>query len=92
MTIDDYLSEQKTIYTITDEDGDKSSITVEKWVGDLLQALLPDVHAWIQAKYNYVSEKAPHLTRRQKGDAVRELARREAESSPDYTPLVNLLV
>lgn len=91
MTADDYLSDEKTIYTITDEEGERSTITVEKWVGDLLQTDLPDVHAWIQATYDRVSVKLPHLSRRQKGDAVRQVARKEAEKSKQYVPLLNFL-
>lgn len=91
MTADDYLSDEKTIYSITDESGDRSSITVEKWVGDLLQADLRDVHAWIQATYERVSEKLPHLSRRQRGDAVRQVACKEAEKCLLYVPLVDFL-
>jgi hypothetical protein len=84
MTLEDFLSEEKTIYTITDEHNQRSSITINKWAADLLQETFPDVHAWIQGKYNLVNTKRPDLTRRQKGDIVRRLAEREAERSPNY--------
>jgi hypothetical protein len=87
----DYFSDEKTTYSITDEHGDSSSITVDKWIADLLQDQLPDVHEWIQAKYNLACEKYPKLSRRERGNAVRERARREAEKSPHFVPLSNLL-
>ena len=91
MEIEDLFNNEKTIYTITDEHDDKSSITLDKWAADLLQEMLPDVHAWVQVKYNLVCEKKPHLSRREKGDVVRALARREAESSPNYKSLADFL-
>lgn len=91
MKADDYFSDEKTTYTITDEHGDKSSITVDKWIADLLQDMLGDVHAWIQGKYNVACAKLPHLSRREKGNAVRERARVEAEKNPAYMPLRDFL-
>ena len=91
MNIDDYLSEEKTIYSFTDESGSGSTITVEKWVGDLLQASLPDVHAWIQGQYDKVLDRLPLISRRQRGDVLRELAKCEAAKNPDYIPLTNFL-
>ena len=70
---------------------EKSSITIDKWVADLLQKMLPDVHLWVQQKYNMVCEKRPQLTRREKGNVVRELARNEAEKSQDYKSLIDFL-
>lgn len=86
-----YFSDEKTTYSMTDEHGDASSITVEKWIADLLQDQLVDVHAWIQEKYNLACIKYPNLSRREKGNAVRERARKEAEKSPRFTPRVELL-
>ena len=91
MEIEALFDDKKTTYTITDEQGDKSSITIEKWAADLLQEMLPDVHVWIQTKYDLVCAKKPHLTRREKGNVIRALARNEAEKSPHYKSLVNLL-
>lgn len=91
MNIDDYLNEEKTIYSFTDESGARSTITVEKWVGDLLQASLPDVHAWIQNQYDRVFKKHPLITRRQRGDVLRELAKCEAAKNPNYVPLTVFL-
>jgi hypothetical protein len=91
MTADDYFSEEKTIYSIIDEHGAKSTITVEKWVADLLQENLPDVHAWIQEMYDLACTKLPHLGRKEKGNAVRERARREAEKCPNCIPLADFL-
>lgn len=86
MEFSDYLNDLKTNYTITDEHNTKSTITLDKWVADLLQETLPDVHIWIQEKYNLICEKKPSLSRREKGNLIRELARKEAESSPSYRP------
>lgn len=86
----DLFDERKTIYTITDQHGDKSSITIDKWAADILQDLLPNVHHWVQEKYSLVCQKKPELTRREKGDVVRALARREAEKSPRYPQLMDL--
>ena len=83
------FEEGKTAYSLFDEHGDKSTITVEKWAADLLQEMLPDVHEWVQEKYNLVCEKKPHLSRRKKGDVVRMLAYRKAEKSPRYAEFVS---
>ena len=80
----DYFSDEKTAYSITDEHGDQSSITVDKWIADLLQDQLADVHSWIQKIYFSACDKYPTLSRREKGNAVRERARREAEKHPNY--------
>jgi len=46
---------QKTTYTINDEHGERSSITIDKWAADLLQEMMQDkVHTWVQAKYDLV--------------------------------------
>ena len=91
MKFEDYLSDEKTIYTITDDHDERSTITVEKWVGDLLQANDPDVHAWIQAKYEHVLRRLPELSRRERGNVVRELARREAEKCEGFIPIADFL-
>lgn len=91
MEIEDLFDEKKTTYTITDEHSEKSTITIDKWAADLLQDSLPDVHGWIQSKYDLVCSKRPQLTRREKGNVVRELARKEAEKSPNYKSLYDFL-
>lgn len=91
MEIANLFDDKKTIYTITDEHGEKSSITIDKWAADLLQEILPDVHSWVQQKYIIVCDKKPQLTRREKGNVVRALARREAEKSPNYKSLIDFL-
>lgn len=74
----------KTNYEIRDERDDKTTITLPKWDADVLQIVLPDVHAWVQNMYDRVAEKWPLLTRRAKGDRVRLLASREAEKHPEH--------
>lgn len=90
MEFEALFNEKKTIYTIADEHKEKSSITLDKWAADLLQEMLPDVHAWVQEKYILVCEKKPHLSRREKGNVLRALACREAEKSPNYPKLLDL--
>lgn len=87
----DYFSDEKTTYSISNEDDEQSSITVDKWIADLLQDQLSDVHEWIQEKYDLACEKYPHLSRRERGNAVRERARREAQKNPHFIPPANLL-
>ena len=82
----------KTIYTIRDENGEKTTITLEKLVADVLQIDLHDVHAWVQSTYNKVANERPKLGRRQKGNIVRELAIRMAEKSQHYKGLLNGLL
>ena len=72
------MDDNRTLYTIADEHGEDTTITLEKFVADILQEYLPDVHVWVQATYNKVAEKRPTLGRRQKGDIVRALSIREA--------------
>jgi hypothetical protein len=78
------MFEQRTIYKIIDEHGAASSITLEKFVADILQKHLPDVHAWIQQEYDKVARKRPGISRIKQGDLVRLLAQREAEKYPGY--------
>lgn len=83
------MSDDKTIYTIQDEHGEPSSITLEKLVADVLQESLPDVHDWVQRTYDRVARKKPELGRRQKGDLVRLLTMREAEKSPRFKEMID---
>ncbi|OIQ82048.1 hypothetical protein GALL_361660 [mine drainage metagenome] len=91
MQIDDLFDDKKTIYTIIDENDERSSITIDKWVADLLQEMLPDVHEWIKEKYDIICIKKPQLSRREKGNLIRELARREAVKSKNYKSLIDFL-
>ncbi len=68
----------RTTYSIIDESGERSTITLDKFVADILQKYLPDVHKWVQTTYTRVAEKKPELGRREKGDFVRALSVREA--------------
>lgn len=70
--------DSRTLYTIIDEVGQNSTITLDKFVADILQENLSDVHAWVQSTYNTVAKRKPHLGRWQKGDLVRALSIREA--------------
>ncbi len=70
--------EGKTTYQITNEDGDKTTITLEKWVADILQIEFEDVHHKIQAAYDSVLQSKSHLGRRQRGDYIRLMAENTA--------------
>lgn len=81
----------KTIYSIIDENGEKSSITLEKWVSDYLVELVPDVHLFVQEIYNKVVQKKPELPRRIKGNYVRMAATKKATEHPQYKEFISLL-
>ena len=68
----------KTNYQILNEDAEKTTITLDKWVADVLQLELEDVHARIQAVYNKVCAAHPELSRREHGNLIRKLAEDEA--------------
>ena len=82
MDSDEQLDKDKTLYTMTNEDGSPSKITLDKLASDILQEMIPDVHKWLQEKYDIVCMKKPHLSRRAKGDLVRALAYAEMVKSP----------
>ncbi|MBK6630055.1 MAG: hypothetical protein IPG33_02890 [Betaproteobacteria bacterium] len=48
------MSEDRTLYTIIDEVGVRTTITLDKWVADALQGWMQDVHLWVQETYNRV--------------------------------------
>lgn len=83
---------KRTNYSIIDEHGHKSTITINKMIADVLQESLPDVHSRIQADYNYIAERRPELGRIQKSDLVRLLAQREAEKHPAYHRMIEELL
>ena len=85
------MSEDRTIYTVVDETGTKTTITLDKWVADILQEHFPDVHAWVQDTYDRVATKKPHLGRRQKGDVVRVLSINEVLKTPAGIALMSEL-
>ena len=79
----------KTIFTFNDEKGDKSTLTLDKYVADALPKHVGgDVHAWIQIQYDgiiagkecfarYISvfkKRGKELSRRTIGDIIRTVA------------------
>jgi len=71
--------EGKTNYQILNEEGEKTTISLEKWVADILQIeLIDEVHERIQALYNRICENHPDLGRKAKGNMIREAAVRKA--------------
>ena len=79
----------RTLYTITNEDDERTTITLDKLTADVLQQLFPDVHAWVQETYKRVTLRKPRLSRRERGDLVRALANREAHRSPLYKAMID---
>jgi len=64
---------QTTIYTIHHDSDEKTTITVSKWVADILQVLFSDVHRHIQDLYDDVTKKFPDLSRLARGEWVRRI-------------------
>ncbi|WP_148654574.1 hypothetical protein [Paraburkholderia caribensis] len=85
------FEDEKTNYSIVDEEGSRSTLTLDKWAADILQVELQDVHEWLQQKFDLVTAKFPNETRRKRGDYVRALAYREAEKSPHMADILKNL-
>lgn len=72
--------EGKTNYQIINENNEKTTITLEKWVADVLQTELADVHERIQSAYNRVCLQQPNLTRRERGSLIRQMSKNTARA------------
>ncbi|MFL9998906.1 hypothetical protein PQR34_46765 [Paraburkholderia sediminicola] len=84
--------DDRTLYTVINENGERTTITLEKLVADALQASISDVHEWVQRAFDRVTEKKPELSRRERGDLVRLLAQKEAEKHPAYRRMIEDLL
>lgn len=73
-----YIQADKTLFTFVDDAGDKSTLTLDKFVADGLQSIVGDVHAWIQKQYDERSAAARQskekISRRAIGDEIRSIA------------------
>ena len=73
---------ERTVISIVDESNENSTISLDKWTSDVLHEHLGDVHAWIQKVYNAVCEqnieRGLKLSRRERGNAVRQYANQKA--------------
>ncbi|MES9902797.1 MAG: hypothetical protein ABW168_08950 [Sedimenticola sp.] len=69
-----YLTDQKTIYTIMNEYGEKTTISINKDIADFLHEKFTDVHKFIQETYNRVVKNHPKWKRLTQGDEVRRIA------------------
>lgn len=73
-----YIQADKTLFTFVDEAGDKSTLTLDKFVADGLQGIVEDVHAWIQKQYDEiiaaVRQGKEKISRRAIGDEIRSIA------------------
>lgn len=78
------MIDDKTIYTLLNEDGDKTTIRLDKLTADVLQLSLSDVHTWIQGVFEDVGTEYPDIGRRKKGDIVRAIAAKKAQKSHHY--------
>jgi hypothetical protein len=85
------FGDDRTLYTIKDEFGERTTITIDKWAADFLQDILEDVHSWIQVKYTLICNKRSQLSRREKGNLLREVANHKAREHPDYVSFADLL-
>ena len=83
------MIESRTIYSIKDEVGERTTITLDKLIADVLQASLSDVHSWIQRTYASVAKSYPEISRRKKGDIVRVLSVKEAQKFPLCKELID---
>lgn len=70
----------KTNYQIINEEGTPTTITLEKWVADILQIALPNVHEKIQSAYDKLLREKPELSRREKGNYIRIMAENTANA------------
>lgn len=73
----------KTLYGIIDEFDEKTTISLDKWVADILQLRLPDVHSKIQDAYIKSLETHPDLSRRERGNLIRKSAEFTANQYQD---------
>jgi hypothetical protein len=92
MTVDSNPFEDRTLYTIVGADGERTTITIDKLTADVLQAVLPDVHAWVQSTFDRVATRRPHATRREQGNLVRALANAEAQRHPQFKAQIDGLL
>jgi len=83
------LPRKKTLFTFTDKSGEKSNLTLDKWIADALSRMLDNVHAWIQAEYDRraIGGKSGELSRRAIGDMIRIAAMKLAFSAIDESEL-----
>ena len=65
---------QTTQYSIIDDHGESTTISIDKWVADILQEHLNDVHQYIQDCFDRVTEKSPEVGRVTRGNWVRLMA------------------
>lgn len=75
--------EGKTNYQIINEVGEKTTISLDKWVADVLQLELEDVHAKVQAAYDQTLSTHPELSRRVRGNYIRQRAEVTANKYQD---------
>lgn len=83
------MSNDRTIYSITDELKRNSTISLFKPVADFHQKISGNVHVLMQQTYNEVTKDYPNLSRRKRGDLVRYHLTKKATNNPIYLELLN---
>lgn len=76
------MESQKTLYTFTDNYGDTSTLTLDKYLAESLQRQIGDVHKWIQETYNLYINRSTEESRRSIGDSIRQRAMQVFLSEP----------
>lgn len=55
----------------------QTTIKIPKIISDMLSCRIDDMHAWLLCAYLEVEKRNPKISRRKKGDLVREIAYKE---------------
>lgn len=78
------LPDMRTIFPILGIDGETTTLTLEKWIADLLHKKFDNVHRFIEDVFQDAQEKYPELSRRAQGDHVRYICFKEVEELVDF--------
>ena len=78
-----------TSYQIYDETNARSSISIFKLDGDVLQCTFNNVHLLVQKTFDEVTVNNPSLSRRKRGNLVRSILSDIAKSSSLYMQKLN---
>ena len=73
------MSNDRTIYTIIDELKKNSTISLFKPVADFYQETSGNVHVLVQLTFNKVTKAYPNLSRRKRGNLVRDLLTKDVD-------------
>jgi len=85
------MNELRTIYNIIDEHNKISSISLFKLDADVLQDTIENVHKLVQEAYDKIFKYYPIMGRIKRGDLVRFLMMKEAQTKSIYLSRLNKL-